>query len=133
MLSDGMDTYNVLVPHSGCLARDLYAQYANIRGELALSQSEPLQIDGHSSSQPWKTFGLHPNFLSLQQLYNDKDLVLLTNTRVLQQFVTKVDWYQKKTTRPLYLRIIPNKTRLVSLTFLIPNLVGVCVEEWRMS
>lgn len=95
MLSGGMDSYNVLVPHSGCPARDLYAQYANIRGELALSQSELLQIDASSSSQPCNTFGLHPNLVALQQLYNDKDLVLLANTGVLQTFVTKADWYQK--------------------------------------
>jgi len=102
MLGGGMDSYNVLVPHSDCPAQDMYAAYSNIRGELALSQSELLTIDASTSSQPCNTFGLHPNLGALQQLYNDGDLAFLANTGVLQQYCTKVDWWQKTSKTSLF-------------------------------
>ena len=33
-LSGGADSFNMLVPHSGCAAKDLYSEYALVRGEL---------------------------------------------------------------------------------------------------
>jgi uncharacterized protein (DUF1501 family) len=102
-LDGGMDSYNVLIPHSGCSGTQyLYDQYANIRGELALSQSDLLQIDASLSSQPCKTFGLHPNLGALQQLYNDGDLTFLANIGVLQQYVNKDNWWQKTTRTSLF-------------------------------
>jgi uncharacterized protein (DUF1501 family) len=102
-LEGGMDSYNLLIPHSGCSGtKYLYDQYASIRGELAITQSDLLQIDASTSSQPCKTFGLHPNLGSLQQLYNDGDLTFLANTGVLQQYVNKDNWWQKTTKTSLF-------------------------------
>ncbi len=101
-LEGGMDSYNVLMPHSGCSGTDLYAQYAEIRGELALLKSDLLQIDASTSAQPCSTFGLHPNLGVIQQLYNDGDLAFLANTGVLQQYVTKDNWWKKTSRTSLF-------------------------------
>ncbi len=102
-LAGGMDSFNVLVPHSGCAGTNyLYDQYAAVRDELALSQSDILQIDASTSSQPCKTFGIHPNLGFLQKLYNDGDLAFLANIGVLQQYVNKDNWWQKTTRTSLF-------------------------------
>jgi uncharacterized protein (DUF1501 family) len=102
-LEGGMDSYNVLVPHSGCSGSDyLYSQYADIRGELALQKSDLLQIDASTSAQPCSTFGLHPNLGAIQQLYNDGDLAFLANIGVLQQYVNRDNWWQKTTRTSLF-------------------------------
>ncbi len=102
-LEGGMDSYNVLIPHSGCSGSDyLYAQYADIRGELALLKSDLLPIDASTSSQPCNTFGLHPNLGAIQQLYNDGDLAFLANIGVLQQYVNKDNWWEKTSRTSLF-------------------------------
>jgi uncharacterized protein (DUF1501 family) len=58
-LNGGMDSYNMIVPHSDCGALgDMYATYAQVRGGVALSKASLLQIDASSSLQPCNTFGL---------------------------------------------------------------------------
>ena len=49
-LNGGCDSSNLLVPHSGCVEPhddgvDLYEQYASVRTNLALDQSELLEIE----------------------------------------------------------------------------------------
>ena len=62
-LDGGADTYNFLVPHSGCQETDgvdLHQQYNNIRGNIALQKSSLLPIQVPEDSQPCSIFGLHP-------------------------------------------------------------------------
>jgi uncharacterized protein (DUF1501 family) len=94
-LDGGADSYNMLVPHSGCSDRDLYQDYAQIRGGLSLSKTALLQIDASSSAQPCSKFGLHPNLSYLKSLYDEGDLSFIANMGVLQQHVTKDDWWEK--------------------------------------
>lgn len=38
-LSGGIDSYNLLVPHSGCTAKDLNAEYESVRGDVKVRHS----------------------------------------------------------------------------------------------
>jgi uncharacterized protein (DUF1501 family)/uncharacterized protein (DUF1800 family) len=95
MLDGGMDSWNILMPHSDCEAsgKDLYAEYASVRRELAIAQEDMLTIDASSSSQPCDTFGVHPDLTTVQELYSEGDLVFFANTGVLQQYVNKYNWW----------------------------------------
>lgn len=77
-LEGGADSFNMVVPHSGCTNHDLYAEYEATRGtdgddRRALWKSDLLPIDVSSSAQPCTTFGLHPELGELRQLFEDGD------------------------------------------------------------
>lgn len=93
MLDGGLDSFNMLVPHSGCGSKDMYQEYSNIRGSLALSKDSLLKIN--AKNQPCTAFGLHPNLPSLHKLYNDKNALFAANIGVLTEVVTKEDWWKK--------------------------------------
>lgn len=47
MLHGGIDSFNLLVPHSGCTAnggKDMYAEYKAVRSNVALEKDVPLPI-----------------------------------------------------------------------------------------
>ena len=105
MLSGGLDSYNILMPHSKCSGtggKDLYLDYKTARGELALNNNTMLPINATSSVQPCKMFGIHPSLSVAQQLYNQQDLVFLANVGVLQEYVNKTNWWQKTTMTGLF-------------------------------
>jgi uncharacterized protein (DUF1501 family) len=104
-LAGGMDSYNMLMPQSKCSGaggKDLYMDYKNVRGELALDNSTMLAINATSSTQPCKMFGIHPRLTVVQQLYNQQDLVFLANVGVLQEYVNNTNWWQKTTKTQLF-------------------------------
>ena len=92
-LNGGADSMNFLVPHSMCTGKDLYAEYASVRTELALDSTTLLQID--VADQLCAKFGLHPNLSALRTLYNDNHLSFVANVGVLQEYVTQENWRQK--------------------------------------
>mmetsp|Transcript_1494 Transcript_1494/g.3130 ORF Transcript_1494/g.3130 Transcript_1494/m.3130 type:complete len:1117 (-) Transcript_1494:133-3483(-) len=100
LLDGGLDSYNILVPHSGCTGYDLYEEYRDIRGPIALDKDSLLPIS--ASSQPCKTFGLHPNLKAIQNLYNDGDLSFFANMGMLQEHVTKANWSSKTEKIPIF-------------------------------
>jgi uncharacterized protein (DUF1501 family) len=102
MLDGGADSYNMLVPHSGCSGRDLYQDYATIREGLSLSKSSLLQIDTSSSDQPCSKFGLHPNLGYLKTLYEEGDLSFVANMGILQEHVTKENWRESTSKTSLF-------------------------------
>jgi hypothetical protein len=61
-LEGGADSFNMLIPHSGCV-RDLYAEYAEIRSNIALPLAQILPMDLHAESdtQPCTTCVLSPS------------------------------------------------------------------------
>lgn len=84
---------NLLVPHSNCREGiDMYQHYKDVRTEIALNKDDLLQIDASNSDQICDTFGIHPNLDVLQSLYNDTDLLFISNIGVLQQYATKENW-----------------------------------------
>lgn len=88
----GLDSYNMIVPHSGCLEKNLYDEYKEVRGNIALDNETLLLIDTGGESQPCDYFGIHYDLPALQDLYNDGDLLFFTNTGYLSQDVNKTNW-----------------------------------------
>uniref|UniRef100_A0A7S4RIT9 Uncharacterized protein n=2 Tax=Ditylum brightwellii TaxID=49249 RepID=A0A7S4RIT9_9STRA len=106
MLSGGCDSFNVLVPHSGCAeGKDLYQEYFDERGGLpseealggvALPLDELLQIN--VEGQVCSTFGLHPSLSGVDSLYKSGELLFFANAGVITQPSTKSDYFQKTKT-----------------------------------
>eukprot|EP01046_Picozoa_sp_COSAG06_P003587 COSAG06_NODE_142_length_22286_cov_5.328751_4_plen_1124_part_00 len=72
MLSGGADSYNMLIPHSGCV-RDLYAEYAEIRSNIALPLGQILPMELHQESdnvETCTTFGTHPALAYVKTLWD---------------------------------------------------------------
>ena len=96
LLYGGCDSFNMMVPHSGCATnstpKDMYQEYKDIRGEIALDNNTLLQINA-TTPQVCTTFGLHPELPYLKTLYDAGDAIFLANTGVLSRPVTKQDYY----------------------------------------
>lgn len=81
-LDGGLDSFNVLVPHSNCHAQDMYAQYAAARGAtLALPKASlrPISIASVNHTLPCSTWGVHPELLIVQQLFQAGDAAFIAN------------------------------------------------------
>mmetsp|Transcript_11519 Transcript_11519/g.17606 ORF Transcript_11519/g.17606 Transcript_11519/m.17606 type:complete len:218 (-) Transcript_11519:811-1464(-) len=97
MLGGGMDSFQLLVPHSGCEDTDMYKQYEQLRGLIALKKNELNQIS--VADQVCTTFGLHPKFPFLRDLYNTGDAILVANTGVMTKDVTLENYREETVTR----------------------------------
>ena len=88
----GLDSWNVLAPHSGCGSHDLHADYAAERGpDIAIPLGEMLQIAVPAGTQPCTTFGLNPGLQTVKQLYDAGDALMVANVGALVEPVSKVD------------------------------------------
>jgi uncharacterized protein (DUF1501 family) len=101
-LFGGLDSYNLLVPHSTC--GKLYDSYVAERGRIALASNEMgLTIDVSTASsdqpnQPCGTFALHPKAGAFRKIYEDNEGIFIANTGHLDRLVTKDDWDQNTRT-----------------------------------
>ena len=91
MFAGGCDSFQMLVPHT-CAAKDVYANYVEIRDTVALGKEMLLPIDATSSNQICETFGLHPRLDAVQQMYNDGDMLFFANTGVLTKETDKANY-----------------------------------------
>eukprot|EP01052_Picozoa_sp_SAG31_P025754 SAG31_NODE_2279_length_6027_cov_1.242072_2_plen_1312_part_00 len=93
-LNGGCDSFNVLVPHSNCEAKDMYTEYANVRGEAKLSRSsmEDTLVDVPTGTQPCATFGIHQELLLYKRLYDQGDAAFIANIGTLIEPLTKVEF-----------------------------------------
>jgi len=85
----GCDSFNLVVPHSDCPAKDMYAEYLQVRTDAALKKEEVLQINSPAGTQVCNKFGVHPAMPRLQQLYNAGDALFATNVGAMVAPVTK--------------------------------------------
>lgn len=94
-MAGGMDTFNVLVP-SGTSE---YAQYAAVRGKVALPQSSllPITPQGLSGIQ----LGLHPGLANVQSLFEAGNAAFLTNVGTLAAPITKTQYNSVSKNLPL--------------------------------
>lgn len=104
-LNGGMDSHNLLVPHSGCTnGRNLYEEYKDVRGILALDDGLLLQIDAPSTtllnSQPCSKFGIHPNLPKLRSLYNNREAMFFANIGSLIEPLDKAQFHAKTKRTP---------------------------------
>ena len=86
-MNGGLDSYSLLVPHSGCEPHpthaDLHAEYMEVRGVVAFQKTDLLQIDvpdgGPNKTHPCSRMGLNPVSDTVKDLYEDGSLALLAN------------------------------------------------------
>lgn len=96
-LSGGMDSFNLLVPHS-CESQgsgvSLRQQYEETRGGLAFTNKERnLIVNATGSNQPCSEFAIHPELPVAGRLYNDGNLLFVANVGVINQNrMTKLDY-----------------------------------------
>jgi uncharacterized protein (DUF1800 family)/uncharacterized protein (DUF1501 family) len=109
----GMDSYNLIVPHSGCPSKDLYAEYASIRGVVALSKTSLLQITVPTGTQPCSQFGIHHKMPHARQFYNDKDLLFVANIGTLLAPITAAAFHSDTALVPYELGSHMGQTRQV--------------------
>ena len=110
-LAGGLDSFNLIVPHSGCkpnqarvavglAADDFFGEYSAVRGVSALNFAELLPIDATRSplEQPCSTMSLHPNLPEVKKLYDAGDAVVVANVGSLVEPMTKAQ-YETNTRR----------------------------------
>lgn len=97
MLQGGNDSYNMLVP-SGTSE---YAEYAQVRGGLALAQNELLPINPTNS--PGMDFGLHPSLSNVQSLFEAGNAAFVSNVGALVEPTSVNDYLNQANHLPLSL------------------------------
>jgi uncharacterized protein (DUF1800 family) len=96
-LDGGADSFNLLTPHTSCPI--LWEQYLSARGSIALQPSDIVEITGNTTGQPCASFGLHASLQFLKQLYDEQDLVFVSNVGVLTEPVTIDNYLEKVVTQ----------------------------------
>jgi hypothetical protein len=96
----GADTFNLLMPHSNCDARNLTTQYVNTRTNAGYNLATVLPINVPPGSQPCNTFGVHPNMPTLQRLFNEGDASFTANVGSLIVPMTKTEYVNKLKVSP---------------------------------
>lgn len=94
--SGGLDSFNVLTPHSGCGASDLYTQYSTERGGMAIPHDQllPLQLTTDDAvAQPCSTFGLNPELPFLKTLWDSGEASFVANMGTLIEPLTRAQYY----------------------------------------
>jgi cullin-associated NEDD8-dissociated protein 1 len=96
-LPGGIDSHNLLVPHSGCTGVNgdshLYDEYVAARTNVALPKNELLTIGNSGGDvQPCATMGMNPEMQFAKQLYDDGDAAWLANIGALVEPVTKAEY-----------------------------------------
>src|SRR5262245_5546572 len=86
----GIDSYNVLVPGLG----PEYAEYAAVRGDLALPQASLIPITPRTPDG--REYGLHPGIPELAALFGQGQLSFVANVGTLVE-PTTLDQYRRGT------------------------------------
>ena len=106
-LSGGVDSFSMLVPHSGCHnmsgAHDLYAEYSATRAIAKVDKNVLLQIDASGSNQTCQTFGLHPSLPFVRTQYSAGEAAFIANVGALVEPTTRASIEAKTATLPLSL------------------------------
>ena len=93
-LDGGLDSWNLLVPHSGCAAGNSstsYESYVAVRGIVALEHDELLELSA-TVGQPCTTFGVHPALPIVHSLYGAQEAAFFANTGTLVRPITKAQF-----------------------------------------
>ena len=95
MLNGGADSFNMLVPKSGCGTGaggdTLVTQYGTMRAHHAIKSDSLLPVNAASGTQPCSTFGLHPKLGTLKAAYDAGDAAFIANIGTLVEPITKAD------------------------------------------
>jgi uncharacterized protein (DUF1501 family) len=92
-LVGGNDTNNMIVP----VDANGYANYAKVRGDLALPQAQLLPLPEQGGVL---RYGLHPALPGMQSLWTAGNLALVANVGTLVQPLTKTQYLSTATQKP---------------------------------
>ena len=95
LLAGGIDSHNLLVPSGN----PEYSEYSTIRSNLAIPQGQLLGINPITGDG--KSYGIHPNALEIQQLFESQDLAWIVNVGSLVEPTDKNQYENNLTTLPL--------------------------------
>lgn len=82
-LAGGNDSFNMLVPAGD----EPYAEYKQIRSDLALAQDGLLPLNGTTGDG--RRFAVHPSMPEVQELYNEGNLAFVANVGTLVEPTTR--------------------------------------------
>ena len=92
LLYGGMDSFNLIVPHSECEGgKDMYQEYRDVRADIALPKEDLLEVEVPAGQQVCSRFGIHPKLPRVQELYNQGDALFFANVGPLVVPLTKQD------------------------------------------
>jgi uncharacterized protein (DUF1501 family) len=94
-LSGGNDSFNMLMPRSA----SEYNEYAATRSNLAIPLNDMLPIFPDAAGG--RLFGLHPNMMRSQQLFNSGKMAFISNVGTLVQPTTREQYWQGQVDLPL--------------------------------
>ncbi len=97
MLSGGADSFNMLVPHTCTDAKDMYQEYNEVRGVVALPKEDLIPLND-VSNQVCEKFGVHPRYTNVANMFNNGDLSWWTNTGVLDKETDKLNYWRDTVT-----------------------------------
>jgi len=101
LLTGGMDSHNLLVPHSDCgVHGDLYEDYVRVRGPAAISQADLLQITTPRNTQPCNVYGIHPSYPILRDHYNAGDAAFFANIGAMVEPITQATYNNGQAAKP---------------------------------
>lgn len=102
-LSGGNDGNNAVIPNHSDANISNYAAYNAVRGAsgLAIAQASLLPITVPRINN--LTYGLHPNLVELQTLYNQQKLAIVTNVGTLVQPMTRTTYQNNTVPKPYQL------------------------------
>jgi len=110
-LDGGADSWNMIVPHSGCTPGNVsanYETYHTLRGGsaegVALRKEELLTINVPNMpgqpAQPCSMLGVHPRLSTVRRLYEEGDAAFFSNVGTLVEPMTKAEYLAKQKRRP---------------------------------
>lgn len=94
LLTGGNDSFNMLMPRGA----NEHAEYANVRGSMAIPQADILPINPINNDG--KSYGLHPNMPNIQNLFEAGNVAFIANTGALVEPVTLAHFYNNQKLPP---------------------------------
>lgn len=95
LLSGGNDSYNMIIPKGD----SEYAEYAQVRSNLAIPQDDVLSITPDNNTGG--DYGLHPSMTNLQALFQQGNVAFVNNVGTLVEPTTKTGIQTQSNALPL--------------------------------
>jgi uncharacterized protein (DUF1501 family) len=104
-LHGGMDSFNLIVPHSECGSFDFYQHYREIRTGASsdISGLLPISIPSWGTPQPCQKFGIMREMPFLQELYNSGDASFVANIGPMVEPLNAADFFSGRKKLPIAL------------------------------
>ena len=88
-MNGGCDSFNLLMPSGGCATKDMFEEYTEVRGDVAIGREGMVNISSPPGSQPCDTFGVHKSLDFLAELYEQGEAAFAANIGNLVEPVTR--------------------------------------------